>query len=235
MRVAASDIVSAVAAIATIAALIVVSYQTVLTRKAVEASQESLDLTRESLAAARESMAATKQSTDLAIRTMQIKMLPKANWIITVRVKLEEWLRDLNETATAVADAVTSESADAVKLVASRGLRSPQGLVSTNAIEHMPEWLTTIWFAGAQHYYNAKCNQAFLWSDDSGPQLSFAPDFISLCRESAGWIQDLLDMLHDVVPRAYMESPQRLGEDRFLDGPWLTRRFLSVTLSPWDS
>ena len=62
-------------------ALFVVSYQTYVTRKA-------LDLTRDSLDAAKKSMDATTRSTELAIRTMQIEMLPSANWVIQAQVAL---------------------------------------------------------------------------------------------------------------------------------------------------
>jgi len=218
--VTVSEIVTVVSAIATVVALVVVSYQTALTRKAVEASQVSLDLTRESLIATQESMTATKQSTDLAIRTMQIEMLPKANWIITVQVELEAWLRDLSETAAAVASAHEAQSTDTFESLARGGLSTPVGLVRRHAIEHMPDWLTTIWFAAAQYYYTAKCNQGHLWNQDEGtPRASLAPDFVARCHESSAWIQDLLEMLHDVVPQAYLEAPARLSDDRFFDGP----------------
>jgi len=199
-------------------ALVVVSYQTYVTRKALDLTRESLALTRDSLDAAKTSMDATTRSTDLAIRTMQIEMLPSANWVIQVQVALERWSRDLESVIETASAAERQRDSERLHALARAGLRTPKGLVRRFAAEHTPGWLSTIWLTGAQYYYDAKAPQTGLWKEaDNEPWFEFVPDFIVRCKDSLNGIQQLLQMIDDVVPAAYLHSPAGLSDERFLD------------------
>jgi len=111
-------------------ALLVVCYQTYVTRKALNLTQETLALTRDALDATKKSMDATTRSTELAIRTMQIEMLPSANWVIQVQGALEQWSKDLESVIETASAAERQRDSERLHALAHAGLRSPKGLVS---------------------------------------------------------------------------------------------------------
>ena len=190
--------------VATIAALVlnavalgVVAYQTWLTRK---------------------SLRTTNRSLELSIKTMQVEMLPNANWVIRVRVDLERWIADLQKVVEECKAASKKRDADRIKAIADGGLRSPRGLVSGFGTKQAPSWLTTIWLAGAQYYYDAKAPQTSLWKASTDtPWFDFVPDFIIRCEDSRRGLQQLLRLIDDVVPEVYLNSPASVNGDKFLD------------------
>lgn len=193
----ATEIATIVALLLNAGALGVVAYQTSLTRK---------------------SLIATDRAVGLSVKTIQVEMLPNANWVITVRVSLEGWRADLQETAAACRDALEGRDSAQVKALAGRGLMSPRGLVKRYSAEHMPSWLSTIWLAAAQYYYNAKSAQPYLWrADEDGPDFRIVPDFVTRCEHSIRGLDGLLELIGDVVPDVYSESPASLNDDRFYD------------------
>jgi len=71
---------------------------------------------------------------------------------------------------------------------------------------------------GAQYYYDAKASQTTLWKEaDDEPWFEFVPEFIVRCKDSFDGIQQLLQMIYNVVPAAYLHSPARLSDERFFD------------------
>lgn len=190
--------------VATIAALVlnafalgVVAYQTWLTGK---------------------SLRMTNRSLELSIKTMQVEMLPNANWVINVRVDLERWIADLLKVIEDCRAVSKRRDADRMKAIARAGLDSPHGLVSSFGTKHAPSWLTTIWFAGAQYYYNAKAPQTSLWSASTDASwFDFVPGFIVRCEDSLRGLQHLLRLIDDVVPEVYLNSPASIKDDKFLD------------------
>ncbi len=199
-------------------ALVVVSYQTYVTRRALDLTRRSLGLTRESIEATKTSMDATTRSTELAIRTMQIEMLPSANWVIQVQVDLKEWSEDLDSVIELASAAEQDRNSESLHALARAGLRTPKGLIRRFDAEHTPGWLSTILFAGAQYYYNAKSAQAVLWEEvENKPRFEFVPDLILQCKESLTGLQQLRQMIDDVVPAAYLNSQASLNDERFLN------------------
>ncbi len=207
-----------IAIIVSIAALMVVIYQTWVTREALSLTRRSLNLTGDSLDATKKSMDATNRSTELAIRTMQIDMLPRANWVIHVQIALEQWIDDLKSTIETASDAERKLDQELLYSLAQKGLKDPKGLVSRDIVERTPIWLSTILLSGAQYYYDAKAPQTGLWKDhDNTPWFDFIPRLISRCQDSIEGLQQLLKMIDDVVPAAYLNSPASLSDERFLD------------------
>ncbi len=190
--------------VATIAALVLnavalglVAYQTWLTGK---------------------SLRTTNRSLELSIKTMQVEMLPNANWVIHVRVALESWIADLQKVVEDYKVASKKRDADRIKAIAGGGLNSPRGLVSSFGTKHAPSWLTTIWLAGAQYYYDAKAPQTSLWGASTDtPSFDFVPDFILRCEDSLRGLQQLLRLIDDVVPEVYLICPASVNNDKFLD------------------
>ncbi len=128
----ATEFATIVALVLNAGALAVVAYQTWLTGQ---------------------SLRATNRSLQLSIKTMQVEMLPNANWVIAVRVNLERWIADLQKIVATSHAALERRDRDLMKELAGGGLRSPKGLVRKYDAEHMPDWLSTIWFAGAQCWF----------------------------------------------------------------------------------
>lgn len=164
------------------------------------------------------SLRSTNRSVKLSIKTIQVEMLPSANWVINVRVDLGRWIADLQDVIQKCKAASKKRDADLMKALALAGLGSPHGLVSRYGSEHAPSWLSTIWLAGAQYYYDAKAPQMGLWSaTKDAPHFNFVSDFVCRCKDSVRGLQQLLDLIDDVVPDVYLNSPASINDDRFLD------------------
>lgn len=187
--------------------VIVVIYQTILTRSA-------LKLTRDSLAATKIAMDASVRSNELSIRMLQIDMLPNANWILQTQADFELWIDDLKKTIKAAKIAEEQRDLQILNNIASQGLRSPNGIVFD--IQNTPAWLSKIRLAGAQYYYDAKAPQCSLWSETKNlPFFEFIPSFIIRCEDSINGIQSLSQMIKDILPSAFLHSPASINDDHF--------------------
>lgn len=190
-----ANILTIVALLLNAVALTVIGYQTWLTRK---------------------SLRETRRSVELSTRTMQVEMLPNANWVIRVRVELEMWKKDLEDVIKHSKAASKRGDADQMKALADAGLSTPDGLVSKVGAEHAPSWLSTIWIAGAQYYFDAKAPQTSLWSKGV-PCFDYVPNLATRCEDSIRGLQQLLDLIDDVVPKVYLNCPARVNDEKFLD------------------
>jgi hypothetical protein len=165
----------------------------------------------------RESVQHARLATELQTRTIQVGMLPNVHWLINVQVELEMWKKDLDMVAAEVTAAAANDDASELQRISRGGLRTPSGLVSRFGFEHAPEWVSTIWLAGAQYFYHAKGGQHVLWSEEKGARFDVVPDFARECRFSSSGIAQLLELFDGVVPWAYLNSPARINDDLFLD------------------
>lgn len=164
------------------------------------------------------SLRATERSMKLSIKTMQVEMLPSAGWAIKVRADLEMWIADLQDAIQKCKAASGKHDVDLMKALARSGLGSPHGLVSRYGSEHAPRWLSTIWLAVAQYYYDAKAPQTDLWNaTKDAPLFNFVSDFVRRCEDSVRGLQQLLGLIDDVVPDVYLNCPASVNDDRFLD------------------
>ena len=192
-----AEIATIVALSLNVIALVGVAYQTWLTRKSLHAANRSIDL---------------------SIKTMQVEMLPNANWVIQVKVELERWRNDLENLIEDSKAAAKNRDASQMEDLARAGLNTPDGLVSRYGAENAPNWLSTIWIAGAQYYYDAKAPQTGLWKKrENVPWFDFVPDLANRCQDSIKGLQGLLDMIDDVVPWVYLNCPASVKDERFLD------------------
>lgn len=192
-----AEITTIVALALNVIALVVVAYQTWLTRKSLRAANRSIDL---------------------SIKTMHVEMLPNANWVIQVQVELERWRDDLKRVIVDSKEAVVNHDASQMMDLARTGLKTPSGLVSRFGAKHAPSWLSTIWISGAQYYYDAKAPQISLWNKrDNMPWFEFVPDLVDRCQDSIRGLQGLLDLINDVVPSVYLNCPASVKDESFLD------------------
>ena len=196
-RVTWTEIFTISALILNASALVGVVYQTWLTRK---------------------SLRAAKRSIDLSIKTMQVEMLPNANGVIQVQVKLEQWKNDLETLIKDSKVAAKNRDGSRMEDLACAGLNTPDGLVRRFGAEHPPNWLYTIWVAGAQYYYDAKAPQTGLWNKhENVPRYYFVPDLVKRCQDSIKGLQGLLDIIDDVVPGVYLNCPASVNDESFFD------------------
>ena len=191
-----TEILTLIALLLSLAALIVVSIQTVLTRKSLDATRESINLSR---------------------KVRELEMLPRANLIIKVHSDLKKWNEEFQNTIIELRKISSKQDRVGLKSVAQKGLRSPKGIIDKYIYEHCPNWLAVIWTTGAQYYYDAKAPQCGLWIDHNDePNFSFIEIMISRYQESIKGLSELLGYVIEIVPSSYLESPASINEVSFL-------------------
>lgn len=191
-----SDILTITALFLNFVALIIVTIQTIYTRRSLNAARKSIEATR---------------------KARELEILPRANFIIKVQTDLERWKKDLLETTGALEKAIRDKDSDLFREIANRSITSAKGLVDRYMYEKSPQWLSVIWVTGAQYYYDAKAPQRDLWNTETDePNFSFGPDMISRFKESTAQIVKLISYINDIVPKVYLESPASLSDEDFL-------------------
>ncbi len=168
-----------VALILNLVTLMVVGYQTRLTKNAIRTTDRQLSL---------------------SVRANQIEMLNHPYRVIAVLNSFESWLAELERDVSALETSGRSPKLwnrfwgwrerlvlwnnPAIEKCSTRGLDSPRGLVVTGEYEDMPIWLQTLLMAGVQHYYVAKSFLPFLWDDRPAHSARWLIAF-GLCSGSA--------------------------------------------------
>lgn len=185
-----------------IGALALVVYQTWLTRRALRATDESLRLTR---------------------RAVHLEMLPRGGYLTHVMVVLEGFQRDLARQITSFEDARLG-NLNALREAASHGEREAKGLIVKPVYDGCPGWLQEIYGAGVQHYYQA--NGPFvrsLWDETlNTPKYGIERDYETVTvldnlREGHAQVTRLLEMLNDLLPGVWLNSPASLAVEDFFD------------------
>jgi len=176
-------------------ALLVVIYQTRLTKS---------------------SLLATKESVDDAKRKRQLEILPKFNWVIQVKVDLEGWRENLQKAQRQLQNAVKEKDQNIFKVLAASKLKGPKDLgLNRFAYDNMPSWLREIWMAGAQYYYDAMSSLPYVWRKDE-PDYNFANSWIEKKGTALQSISTLLGLLEDMIPTVMLNAPASLSDEDFL-------------------
>lgn len=165
----------------------------------------------------RKALVIGNKSLELSTRTMQIEMLPNIHWVFSVQVKLDRWIKDLNEVVAKCKQAEKNQDIQPLIQLSKNGLESPKGLVSSNLYENAPKWLSTILITGAQYYYDAKAAQVYLCGSENSPQFNYIPALIERCNDSLGGLRTLLSYIDDVIPAVLLKSPASITDEEFLD------------------
>ncbi len=191
-----TDILTLLAIILSAIAVGFAAYQAILNRKALVAARKSIEM---------------------STRTRHIEMLPKAGFAIHVDMKLSNWISDLSKVIELSQQAMGNKDDELLKELAGKGLKSPDHLVDKFMYEKAPPWLSEIYISSAQFYYDAKAPQVALWgfSSEAG-NYSYIPSFIERCEDSINHIRQFKSYLDDIVPRAYLETPASINDDKFI-------------------
>jgi hypothetical protein len=190
-----SAILTIIALVLNFIALCVVAYQTYLNRR---------------------SLALTKESIDHDRKTRQIELLPKAHFIFEVQYHLRKWLEDIEQTTNALQDAFDTKNLVFLREISEKALKSPAGLVGKSLYEKGPRWLSEIWLASAQYYYDFNAPLRDLWNDGrQDPFWDLAPDLIDRGKEHSFHISALLSYIDHAVPDSYAAAPASINDSRF--------------------
>lgn len=177
-------------------ALFIVIYQTYLSKKALEMSNDSFKN---------------------AINEKQLEALPQYTWIIHVQIFLDKWHQDLTKKREILINAVKFKDDKALERLSLRATKSPKDLlIDRESYEVMPEWLRVIWMSGAQHYYNAAPSFSYLWDKEKGASFSLAKTLDTVCADSLRSISELKYYINNLVPHAILDTPAKLSDNDFL-------------------
>ena len=191
-----TNILTITALILTFIALCIVAYQTYLNRKSLDLAKHSIDEDR---------------------KTRQIEMLPRAHFIFEVQYHLKKYLKDIEKITNELVKASNSRNEQILKDISSKALKSPKGLVEKFAYEKGPTWLSEIWLAGAQYYYDFHAPLRSLWIErESRPFWELASDIIDRGKENSYHIKNLLSYIDQTVPESYASAPASISDSKFL-------------------
>ena len=103
----------------------------------------------------RKALDATRESINLSRKVRELEMLPRATFIINVQSDLIKWNKEFQDSIIALQSISSKDDKVGLKSIAQKGLKSPKGLINKYMYEHCPNRLAVIWVTGAQYYYNA--------------------------------------------------------------------------------
>lgn len=78
------------------------------------------------------------------IKTRQLETLPRANLIIYVQMKQDQWVDKIEKVKEQIEVALKDENPDAIKEISEIGLKAPKGLVDRFIYEKSTGWLAEI-------------------------------------------------------------------------------------------
>jgi len=147
------------------------------------------------------------ESIKMAKRDKELSLLPGSNLMIILQVKLEEWLKGLNQ----MIKILKSENKEEIETLRNLAPKTPKGMVKAFLYERMSPWQREIWLTGAQHYYN---NTAALREIKS---LDHTEIYLSSCQDAKWAITELLSYLNDEIPDVFLEKPASMNDGAFFD------------------
>jgi len=194
-----AQFITLVALLVNTLALVVVIYQTCLAKRGLSKTTRNLALFE---------------------KVEMLRRLPENNHVLWVVAILGRWLEDMEEVLEEIKVLTRERSAEGLSNVGERkGLKTPQGLIQKKSYELMPEWLQGIWLAAAQHYYNAKAPiYSCLTMPDPLLCLDGKEDSLTgRILESIRSIEELLLLIDDMMPPAYLNAPASLRDKDFFE------------------
>lgn len=151
------------------------------------------------------------------IKTRQLETLPRANFIIHVQMKLDQWVENIEKVEKQIRVALKDENSDALKAISEAGFNSPKGLVDRFIYEKSPGWLAEIYVSAARYYYSCMGPLTSLWDEKNYKANYFMCDsIIERCLETAFRIKELRLYIKNMVPDSYIEAPASLSDDMFV-------------------
>ena len=190
------DIINIITSIGTLLALGFTIYQSILAKKA---------------------LIETKQSIDQEKINRQISLLPKFEYIIEVRVELESWRKDLIVLNKNLAQALNAKDFKILEEISKHRIKSPEDLnLSKYQYDNMPEWLSKIWLSGAQYYYTGLGGYVGdINKQNENLKVEITKSIIQRSKESSESISILLDYISNMVPEVILNTPASISNSRF--------------------
>ncbi|HHY77502.1 MAG TPA: hypothetical protein GX498_03175 [Clostridiales bacterium] len=189
-------IMTIIALVLNLITFFIVVYQTKLTRESVSIAKESIDRDR---------------------KVRQLEMLPRANFIIHVSLRVNQWLDEVKQTKEEINLALKDENAMALKEIAKRVVHTPKGLVDRFFYEKSPDWLAEIYMSAARYYYSCIGPLFELWDDETNKANFFmCKSLIDRCDETEKNLLELKSYLKNLIPDSYIEAPASLPDRSYL-------------------
>ena len=163
----------------------------------------------------RDTLLETKKSIDQEKVNRQISLLPKFEYIIEVDVKLKHWQEDLEKRSSKLKEAFAKKDHSILEELSKTKTRSPNDLgLSKYQYDNMLDWLSQLWFSGAQYYYDAMASMQFLHKDGEG-EFDLTEMLYQRCDSSAYSIAELRSYISGMIPQVILETPASTRNSEF--------------------
>jgi hypothetical protein len=139
-------------------------------------------------------------------------------------VQLETWEKRIAEILESCDQVIKTGDLEVLREVAMKGQLSGAGILSRFEYENMPPWLRQIYASGGQHYYSVVGFIAHLWDDENNKpsfgvsvDLGAAGEPIEEAKCHLNSIRALSELLQDIIPPAYLETPASIPDQDLFD------------------
>ena len=187
-----------VTTVATLIALAIAIYQSVLARRSLEAAKKSIDEDK---------------------RARQLSIVPKMSWVIEVQMRIDAWLIDLNKIRSETKRAVMERNEDLLKKIATKAIVNPVDIplrIDKFVYENMPDHLVLIMMSGAQYYYDAVSPTHSLWTKEKGGWWEYANSIDERYIDSINALEELKRLISEMVPAVLLETPASIDDRKFI-------------------
>lgn len=192
------EVLSLAASLATLIALALSIWQTILSRRSLEAARKSIE--------------------DASLGR-QLATLPEAGWVIEVQVALDHWHDELERRRDNIRRALLNKDASLLKEASKTHIKKPSDVgLHPFLLDKMPEWLKQLWFSGAQYYFNAAVCLPYVMKDASEtPNWDYAISFVDeRCTDSILAIEKLRSYIREMVPLVILQTPASVSSAEFV-------------------
>ncbi len=180
----------------TFVALIVVLYQTKLTRRSLEAAIQSYEQDK---------------------RVRQIESLPKIYFVIDAQVTIEKWISDYEQIIIDLKTALRMNNDDILRKLSSKGLATPKNLVNKYMYENAPQWVSVLLMTAAQYYFDRMAPLLYVWdANKKVGNYSLASELLIEFEAHKRRLEEIYGYFREMIPTACLESPASIRDEKFL-------------------
>lgn len=197
-----SDILTIVALIFNFITLLIVLYQTKLSKEAYEISERAFN-------------------NDKMIK--ELEQLPKINFVIHVNIQFDKWIRYLTDVSEQLYIIKRDNNGVALKQISENAPKTCKGLVESSYYEQAPEWLQEIYMCGAKYYYNSTANLSNLWDNknnlgrlDMLENKDGLESIIERIENSLQSIKELQGYINNKMPMVILNTPESISDRKYL-------------------
>ncbi len=163
----------------------------------------------------RKSLKEMRLSMQLNMKERYLVNLPKADFIIFIRIKLKRWKNDLIQIEKLMKKSRKKIHPDLITVTLEKKINTPKGLIHKFYYEKSPQWLSNIYIAGAQYYYDCMAPITYMCNKQNPNNIH--KSLISRFNNSIKYMSELLLLIDDIIPEVYLESPAKLSDKDFYE------------------